>query len=156
MTEAKYWAGTTKADRFLFSSDDDRFDFVKAGRGNDFISDGDDDGIWSTDAFYGQKGKDTLVSHDGNDFLHGGRGADTIEVFVNWYDPAEIPGGGGTVVDNDILGFDVRVFGGRGYDVLKIRDSDGYSVEQRGETTIIHTRYDGTITAHGIEEILFL
>jgi len=155
VSAALQWSGTKSDDRFVFDDDWDRFDFVTAGDGADFISDGRDDNYWSDDFFHGQKGNDTLVSTEGNDVLRGGQGNDTFEVRLGFYDPAElqfpVPG-----VEHGQVGFEVEVFGGRGFDVLIVSNSDGYTLEQQGDVTIIHSVYGGTVTVHGVEEFQFL
>ena len=155
MSGAMQWNGTKLADRFVFDNADDRLDFVMAGGGDDFISDGGDDHYWSSDVFRGQLGNDTLISNDGNDVLHGGRGDDTFEVQLGWYDPADlqfpVPG-----VEHGQIGFDVEVFGGRGWDRLTISNSEGATIEYDGDDLIIHSVYGGKVTIHGIEEFDFV
>lgn len=155
MSAALQWSGTKSDDRFVFDNDYDRFDFVAAGSGSDFISDGADDQHWSSDVFHGQAGDDTLVSADGNDVLRGGRGDDTFEVRFSWYDPADVqfpvPG-----VEHGQVGFDVEVFGGRGHDRLYITNSEGYTLERSGDDVIIHSVYGGTVMVYDIEEFQFL
>lgn len=155
MSAALQWSGTKLDDRFVFDDDCDRFDFVAAGGGADFISDGSDDNYWSDDAFHGQRGNDTLISTEGNDVLRGGHGDDTFEVRLNWYDPADLqfppPD-----IEHGQVGFEVEVYGGRGHDVLTITNSEGYTLEQRGDDVIIHSVYGGTVTVHDVEEFQFL
>ena len=155
MSAALQWSGTKRDERFVFDNDYDRFDFVRAGGGADFISDGSDDNYWSNDFFHGQAGNDTLVSTEGNDVLRGGRGNDTFELRLGWYDPAEVqfppPG-----VEHGQVGFDVEIFGGRGHDRLVVTNSDGYTLEHRGDDVIIHSVWGGTVTVHGVEEFQFL
>jgi Ca2+-binding RTX toxin-like protein len=149
------WDGTNKRDVFVFNSDYDDFDFVAAGKGRDLISDGRDDGYWSSDEFYGQRGNDMLISRDGDDLLYGGRGQDTIIVHANWYDPAEMqfhPDG----VKHEKIGFNVTVFGGRGHDVFEMNQSDIVSVEHFEDKSIIHTAHNGSVTVYGVEEFHFL
>jgi Ca2+-binding RTX toxin-like protein len=154
MSAARFWMGTAKTDHFIFESDLDTFDFVKAGAGHDVIADGHNDGYWSSDTFFGQGGNDTLISRDGDDLLFGGAGNDMIKVRAGWYDPAEMQFPSQS--EHAVIGFDVKVFGGRGHDTLLIRHSEGATVEHDGDTTVIHTAYGGTITAHGIEDFQLL
>lgn len=155
MSAALQWSGTKRDDRFVFDNDYDRFDFVTAGSGADFISDGSDDNYWSSDFFHGQSGDDTLVSTEGDDVLRGGKGDDMFELRLGWYDPADVqfplPG-----VDHGQVGFDVEVFGGHGHDRLIVTNSEGYTIEQRGDDAIIHSVYGGTVTVHDVEEFQFL
>jgi Ca2+-binding RTX toxin-like protein len=152
---AQQWTGTSLADRFVFDDDDDRLDLVIAGEGDDFVSDGNDDSHWSNDVFCGQQGNDTLISTEGNDVLRGGRGDDVLQVRLSFYDPANVqfppPG-----IEHGQVGFDVEAFGGRGHDVLIISNSDGYTLEEQGDVTIIHSVYGGTVTVHGVEEFQFV
>jgi Ca2+-binding RTX toxin-like protein len=155
VSAAMRWDGTVDKDTFVFNDDYDDFDFVKAGRGNDLISDGKNDGYWSSDEFYGQRGDDTLISNDGDDLLKGGRGDDTFIVDPGWFDPAEMqfhaPG-----TEHAKIGFQVTIFGGRGHDVLEMSEADARSVEYKEDVAIIHTGHHGTITVHGVEEFHFL
>ena len=155
MSAALQWSGTKRDDRFVFNNDYDRFDFVTAGDGDDFISDGSDDRYWSSDFFHGQAGDDRLVSTGGYDVLRGGSGADTFELRLAWYDPADVqfpvPG-----IEHGQVGFDVEIFGGRGHDRLVVTNSNGYTLEQRGDDTVIHSVYGGTVTVHDVEEFQFL
>lgn len=154
MTAVAHEYGTNRADHFDFSFDSDTVNVVYAYRGNDLISDGAADGYWSPDEFRGMRGDDTIVSTDGSDRLFGGVGNDRITVMANWFDPADTPFS--TVTEHSTVGFDVSVCGGRGDDTLTITNSSGASVEQHGHEAIIHTRFGGTITAHGIEHLLLL
>lgn len=155
MSGAIQWSGTALADRFVFDGDFDRLDFVLGGLGDDYIADGADDAYWSNDVFLGQEGNDTLTSTEGNDLLRGGTGDDILEVRLGWYDPAELqfpmPG-----VEHGQIGFDAEVYGGKGWDVLTIANSDGFTLEHHGRGVIIHTIWDGTVTVHGVEEFQFL
>lgn len=155
MSAALQWSGTKRDDRFVFDNDYDRFDFVTAGDGADFISDGSDDNYWSSDFFHGQAGDDTLVSTEGNDVLRGGRGDDTLEVRLGWYDPADVqfPAPG---TQHGQAGFEVVVFGGQGHDVLIVKNSDGYTLEQTDDGVIVHSVFGGTVTVHDVEEFQFL
>jgi Ca2+-binding RTX toxin-like protein len=149
------WNGTRNNDQFRFS-DDDTFDFVKAGAGNDIISDAIDGATWSNDCFNGQSGNDILISTGGDDTLKGGKGHDAFIVNASWYDPATMPGAPETGVEHGVVGFDLDIFGGRGHDVFTLGNSDGYTLEHDGKLTIIHTAFGGTITLHNVEEFLFL
>jgi Ca2+-binding RTX toxin-like protein len=155
MSGAMQWSGTSQADRFVFDSDDDRLDLVLGGAGDDYISDGADDSYWSSDIFLGQSGDDKLISLDGNDVLRGGRGDDFMSVQLGWYDPANlqfpVPG-----VEHGQIGYDVEVHGGKGWDILVIGNSEGHTIEEDGDVTIIHSQWGGTVTVHGVEQILFL
>ena len=153
MSSALRWNGSSDADCFIFNHDYDRFDLVFGGRGSDVISDGVDDGYWSSD---GQRGNDTLISTDGYDVLRAGKGDDTLKVVANWYDPADLQFPQAPDAGHANVGFDVKVFGGAGHDRLLIADPGTYSIEEVGEDTIIHTSFGGTITARYIEEFLFV
>ena len=155
MSGAIQWSGTALADRFVFDGDSDRLDYVFGGLGDDYVSDGADDAFWSNDVFLGQAGNDTLVSTEGNDLLRGGSGDDMLEVRLGWYDPAELQFPAPDIKHGRV-GFDVEVFGGKGWDMLTIRNSDGYSMERDGRAVVIHSEWGGTVTVHGVEEFQFL
>ena len=155
MSGAMKWSGTPFADQFIFDNDSGRFDFVIGGAGDDYISDGNSGPYWSDDVFLGQRGNDTLISTGGNDLLRGGKGDDHIEVHLGWYDPADlqfpIPG-----VESGQVGFHVEVHGGKGWDTLTIHNSEGYRLEDNGDSVIIHSIWGGTVTVHDVEEFIFL
>jgi len=155
VTLAKAWNGTRYNDHFFFT-DTDTFDFVSAGGGNDVISDVKDGKFWSDDVYRGQAGNDTLTSTGGYDILRGGCGNDVFKVTATGYDRAAVPGTWEITAGSDVTGFDVEVFGVRGHDLLIIKNSEGYSIEQHGGAEIIHTAFGGTITVRGVEEIHFL
>lgn len=155
LTAAQAWKGTRTSDNYLFD-DDDTFDFVMAGHGDDTISDALNGQFWSSDFFHGQSGSDTLVSTGGHDVLRGGKGDDIFDVTAGFYETGTLPGGWQDDSESGPLGFDVMVSGGIGHDLLTLRNSEGYTIEYRDDLTIIHTAQGGTITVEGVEEFQFL
>lgn len=153
MALAKTWYGTSGEDTFVFDDNYGVVDNVWAAGGDDRIADGRDD-PWSSDFFHGQAGDDTIVSLSGYDLLSGGGGNDLIKVKSAQYNAGAIPGM--PAGPEDWVGFDVEVKGGDGFDVLRVTNAEGYSVETEGDWTYITTRFGGTISAKDIEKFEFI
>ena len=125
-------------------------DFIYGGDGNDYLDGGTEDdandllfgqngddtlhGFGGDDRLYGGSGDDKLVGHRGNDQVYGDSGDDTIEVYY--------------FGDTDF--FD----GGRGYDILELKPSDGRNLRVDFSTGEVSDDLPGLQTFQNIEHII--
>jgi Ca2+-binding RTX toxin-like protein len=152
MGQIVYRAGTLEDDAFILTPVIGTQYDVRASDGDDILGDTAKRRFATQDFFYGEDGNDTIISKSGFDLLDGGAGDDTLVVRASRY--RNVPGSHND--SHEWRPFDVEVVGGDGHDVLTVKNARGYTIETRGDDTLIHTRFDGVITVTGVEEFHFV